>query len=633
MTDDTPQKLNVSRRKLLAGLGTIGLASAGAGLGTSAMFSDIESLRAALTAGRVDLFLDYRATYEPWLEPDEVEASYDDLFGPEMPGFALPIPNDDYTGDTMAYTIAQAPDLRLAADENDVDAGSVLSYADWGRVTKSAELESFLCSARDYTETSDIDGLDGALAALGEGYPEVRSDDDEAAERTLNPSGNRRGYINGDEGFMFDLIDVKPKDRGEVTMSLHLCGNDSYLSVVPRIEKNAENDLIEPEVTANDTDDDDLSVDPAVYAGELADLLHLKLWYDEDCDNRLDRTTDTASTEIDVALVIDESGSISNSELTQLRSAAKNVVDAIAASDLSAAVAFADSATLRQELTSDKNAVKGAIDSPRISGNTNTEDAIQTAQAELLSGTNQRASAEKVMVLLTDGQPTASDGPLNNIQDALVAADDAKGAGIEIFSVGIGLGSTGEAVLRAIAGETANSQTSYNSGTPDDEGNYFAAATFDDVDDAVADIVDIVVGGERIVFEGSLAAFGELVESLGGTLPLAGDTLEADCVLPEERECFEQGTYCYAFEWQLPCELADFEALKSCVVENADGSFGTMADELVQRGVFLTKDDIDVNVAQTDSLSFGFTFEAEQCRHAEMPAEDDQRQTTTQTAN
>jgi predicted ribosomally synthesized peptide with SipW-like signal peptide len=58
-------QFNVSRRKVLAGLGTIGIASAGAGLGTTAFFSDEESLDASLEAGRIDLKLDYRATYVP----------------------------------------------------------------------------------------------------------------------------------------------------------------------------------------------------------------------------------------------------------------------------------------------------------------------------------------------------------------------------------------------------------------------------------------------------------------------------------------------------------------------------------------------------------------------------------------
>jgi Ca-activated chloride channel family protein len=63
MTNDD-QLINLTRRQMLAGAGAVGLASAGAGLGTSALFSDSESfLGNSLTAGTLDLKLDYKSTY------------------------------------------------------------------------------------------------------------------------------------------------------------------------------------------------------------------------------------------------------------------------------------------------------------------------------------------------------------------------------------------------------------------------------------------------------------------------------------------------------------------------------------------------------------------------------------------
>ena len=56
MTDDNPKLYDLSRRKMLAGLGAVGLASVGAGLGTSAFFSDTESFSDnSLTAGTLDM--------------------------------------------------------------------------------------------------------------------------------------------------------------------------------------------------------------------------------------------------------------------------------------------------------------------------------------------------------------------------------------------------------------------------------------------------------------------------------------------------------------------------------------------------------------------------------------------------
>ena len=55
MNDDT---IGLSRRKMLVGLGAVGVASAGAGLGTTAYFNDTESFENnTLTAGSLDLFV------------------------------------------------------------------------------------------------------------------------------------------------------------------------------------------------------------------------------------------------------------------------------------------------------------------------------------------------------------------------------------------------------------------------------------------------------------------------------------------------------------------------------------------------------------------------------------------------
>ncbi|RLM53632.1 hypothetical protein DVK02_12325 [Halobellus sp. Atlit-31R] len=60
MTD----RFEISRRKALAALGTIGVASGGAGLGTSAYFNDTESFENNIvTAGTMDLIVDY---YSYW---------------------------------------------------------------------------------------------------------------------------------------------------------------------------------------------------------------------------------------------------------------------------------------------------------------------------------------------------------------------------------------------------------------------------------------------------------------------------------------------------------------------------------------------------------------------------------------
>lgn len=64
MTDNTPNTFDLSRRKLLAGLGAVGVASAGAGLGTTAYFSDEESFEGnTITAGTLEMFGSWQQLY------------------------------------------------------------------------------------------------------------------------------------------------------------------------------------------------------------------------------------------------------------------------------------------------------------------------------------------------------------------------------------------------------------------------------------------------------------------------------------------------------------------------------------------------------------------------------------------
>lgn len=57
------KKITMSRRKMLAGLGTIGVASVGAGFGTYAAFSDEEQAQATFTAGELDGKIAWSASY------------------------------------------------------------------------------------------------------------------------------------------------------------------------------------------------------------------------------------------------------------------------------------------------------------------------------------------------------------------------------------------------------------------------------------------------------------------------------------------------------------------------------------------------------------------------------------------
>jgi len=90
MTND---RQHISRRTVLAGLGTVGVAAAGAGLGTTALFNDREGfIGNSLAAGSLDLLLDYKATYDGpngvevlgQVPTPEEEQAWEDQFGGEI---------------------------------------------------------------------------------------------------------------------------------------------------------------------------------------------------------------------------------------------------------------------------------------------------------------------------------------------------------------------------------------------------------------------------------------------------------------------------------------------------------------------------------------------------------------------
>ncbi len=67
------ERIRISRRKALVGLGSIGLASAGAGLGTYAQFTDQEENSATFTAGGIDGEISWSGSYNGNPVSDQLE--------------------------------------------------------------------------------------------------------------------------------------------------------------------------------------------------------------------------------------------------------------------------------------------------------------------------------------------------------------------------------------------------------------------------------------------------------------------------------------------------------------------------------------------------------------------------------
>lgn len=146
---------------------------------------------------------------------------------------------------------------------------------------------------------------------------------------------------------------------------------------------------------------------------------------------------------LDVALIIDSSGSMVTNDPNDLRKdAAKVFIDAMISGDQIAVIDFDDNtyvAWALQLLTADRSGPKAAVDTINSSGGTNIGAGLQVGFNELNSSSN---SNPKAAVLLTDGQ-----GSYSNQAD-LYAAE-----GWPVFTIGLS-DEADENLLQAIANQT-----------------------------------------------------------------------------------------------------------------------------------------------------------------------------------
>lgn len=189
--------------------------------------------------------------------------------------------------------------------------------------------------------------------------------------------------------------------------------------------------------------------------------------------------TPLACGQADVMLVLDRSGSINSTELSQLKTAAKDFIDALGLSTLGIHAGFSSFATtgsLDHHLSDDSTSVKTAIDALVSGGFTNLKDGLDIAQAEHANpgDTHDRAdltSPDKVIVI-TDGHPNRPlpSGTADDV--AKTSADAYRAAGAEIFVVGVG-SDVNQAYLETIA---------------DDSDHYYSASDYTELEATLDDL-------------------------------------------------------------------------------------------------------------------------------------------------
>jgi len=269
MTDE----FELSRRKVLAGLGTIGVASAGVGLGTSAYFSDEETFtNNTLVAGSLDLKVDWEEHYH--LTNEQVYYQIEeDTQSSWVPGVVDEIPSYADSTEWFGFPDPTTPMVYLHEDV-------VETYLDL------TAIEAFPDVDNDGTQDTTYGGwtydpcLHGADTPEDLDPVEVGGMGGVEKYRSLNED-TVFGSVEEPEGVkpLIYLDDVKPGDFGEVTFSFHLCDNPGYVWMFADNVEWAENGLTEPERKDPDEMDDYV---------ELMDAIRTVWWYDTDGDNVLD---------------------------------------------------------------------------------------------------------------------------------------------------------------------------------------------------------------------------------------------------------------------------------------------------------------------------------------------------------
>ncbi|MFC5277886.1 VWA domain-containing protein [Halorubrum rubrum] len=556
----------LSRRKALASLGAVGIASAGAGLGTSAYFSDEESFEGnALTAGELDLKVDWEEHYwddfDVGVDVDHVDSAEevgDDQVGlpdPENPMIAV--------SEEDLETFMDGTAIEAFPDPND-DGVQEMSLEEQEFSYQPCEHGADMAEHLDPTN----------------GY---RSDTDD----TMGSDGTPLPLVN--------LDDVKPGDFGELTLSLHLCDNPGYVWLQAADVNESGGANPEPEREAEGDDEND---------PDLAENVRTAWWYDPNGNNVID----TSIGEVDVMIAVDTSGSLGQSEVDDLTSEANDLANDLDATGNArvGGLSFGNGAVDDFTALAD-----GPVQFSGLSagGNTPMPAALDVAAEEL--SVNGRSNAETFIVMFTDGGPNYpnagydefpidggytpgdyTEGDPSNavVEDAelceTAAVADAVRADHRILAVGINdagsITGNSDANVCADGPAVATLKAYLRDHIAGDDADYYSAAAVDDIGTIRNDILENVAMTEEVFHRGTLADDLEALAD-GNGIPLDGDRSTefdelADDPDDENRECFDPGVTSFVgFAWWLPREVG--------------------------------------NEVQGDTVSFDLGFYAEQCRH------------------
>lgn len=237
---------------------------------------------------------------------------------------------------------------------------------------------------------------------------------------------------------------------------------------------------------------------------------------------------------VDLAILLDRSGSVTPERLDAMRNAAARITEPLSSGDRTALITFADRASVDAPLSADHNATRAALATIIPGGLTATGGALELARAVL--STAQREGARRAVVVITDGPSNA--GP-----DPIAVAATLRGTGIEIFT--IGTGDANQYELSAIASD------------PDERYAFAAGSSLEaPAEDVARDLMASSIAGEAFAL--SVDASASALGSTGATVRKVAQSIAP----PGGRESLRR------FETTAGSLMISFEAAGSA----ADGS-------------------------------------------------------------
>lgn len=198
-------------------------------------------------------------------------------------------------------------------------------------------------------------------------------------------------------------------------------------------------------------------------------------------NNMVSEPVRTTSSNRDIVLVLDVSGSMSGTPMEETKKASTNFISTILKEDASIGiVTYDDSATMRSDFSTDEAALKSITEFIDDGGGTNIESGLQMAK-DMLSISN---AEKKIIVLMSDGAPNAG-----KVGDELIEyADSIKEDGIYIYTLGF---------FSSMGGSKSSAQLLMEGIASD--GCHYEVADADDLVFFFGDIAD-QINGQKFIY-------------------------------------------------------------------------------------------------------------------------------------